>query len=48
MKRTSTREDDSALWVGAVFNLTDKVGVSATFTNGDDYDAIMVGLRLYL
>lgn len=48
LKETSTGEDDSALWFGAIFNLTDKLGVSATFTNGDDYDGIMVGLRLYL
>jgi hypothetical protein len=48
LKETSTGEDDSALWFGAVFNLTDNLGVSATFMNGDDYDGFMVGLRLYL
>ena len=48
LKETSTGEDDSALWVGAVFNLNDKMGVSTTFTNGEGYDTIMVGLRLYL
>lgn len=48
MKKTSTGEEDSALWAGAVFSLNANLGLSARFTNGDDYDGIMIGLRLYL
>jgi len=48
MKQTSTGEEDSALWAGAVFSLNDKLGLSARYMNGDDYDGFMVGLRLYL
>ena len=48
MKRTSLGEEDTALWAGALFNLSDRMGLTATFTNGDDYEGLMIGVRLHL
>ncbi len=40
--------DDTLVTAGGIYSLTDRVGLGLSYESGDDFDSIMIGLRVYL
>jgi hypothetical protein len=40
--------DDTILTASGSYSLTDRVGLGLSFESGDDFDSILLGLRVYL
>ena len=41
-------DSEQSLNFGAVFDVSDRVGLGLTIVNSDNFDAVLVGLRVYL